>query len=355
MPSLTDDTRRALSRAARNLLCDCGGFAPGDEVVIYREDARYGWYDAAVADAVAQEAARMGIAVHLTDTLPPTDKPDTALAGVLASPANIVYFARIGDQDRFGAAGAAGRRVMVYARNAADLASAYGQVPHQAMRAFKAAVDGVLIRAHQIEITCPAGTRITGSVAQKSATPQDTTVRRFPLGVPAPVSASGFSGRVALYGGLTPTGNRAYDPAVLPLKEPLFANVDQGRITGFDGPADQVAEVTAHYTRLADVFGLDPFVVHSWHAGMHPGCPFFDPMDDSRDYWSNTVFSNPRLLHFHTCGTEPPGEISWNLVDATVCIDGVPLWDAGSLKPRAFGALSTCLEAYPTLEDLFPT
>ncbi|MEC3861756.1 hypothetical protein VK792_10700 [Mesobacterium sp. TK19101] len=354
MQHLADDTRQALSRAARNLLCDCGGFAPGDELLIYREDARHGWYDAAVADAVAQEAARMGIAVRLTDAPPPAATPDPAVAGVLASPANIVYFARIGDQDRFGAAGAAGRRVMVYARNAADLASPFGQVPHQAMRAFKAAVDGVLIRAQQIEITCPAGTRITGSVAQKTATPQDTTIRRFPLGVPAPVSATDFSGRVALVGGLTPTGNRAYDPAVLALQAPLFAHVEQGRITGFDGPEDQVAKVTAHYTALAEAFGLDPFVVHSWHAGLHPGCPFFDAMDDSRDYWSNTVFSNPRLLHFHTCGTEPPGEISWNLVDATVRVDGAPLWDAGVLKPRGFGALSACLDAYPVLRDLFP-
>lgn len=94
-------------------------------------------------------------------------------------------------------------------------------------------------------------------------------------------------------------------------------------------------------------------MVHSWHAGLHPGCRFFAAEGSDRDYWSNTVFSSPRVLHFHTCGATAPGEISWNLVDATVTVDGVPLWQAGTLRPRAFAALTAVLDAHPALGALF--
>lgn len=158
---------------------------------------------------------------------------------------------------------------------------------------------------------------------------------------------------MALSDSLTPTGNRCYAPAVLPLENTVFALFEEGRITGFDGPAPEVARIRAHYRAVADSFGIEPFTVHSWHAGIHPGCPFYDPGAGDRDYWSNSVFSSPRLLHFHTCGTTAPGEIAWNLVDATVLVDGTPLWDAGRLMPHAFARTAEALEASPSLSELF--
>ena len=357
--ALSPDTRgldpQALEQAVRNLLCECGGFNAGEDLVICREDAGHGWYDATVAEAVAQEAARLGLNVTLRDAPPPDAPQPEEITALIASEASIVYFARIGDQDRFGAAGAAGRRVMVYARNAGDLASDFGRAPHGAMRALKTAVDQVLQSAERIEITCGNGTAMAGRVAPQPGNPADTTVRRFPLGVPAPVAAAGFSGRVALVDSLTPTGNRSYDPPVLPIAGLVFAVVEQGRIQGFEGPAPDVAAIEAHYAHVGDLFGIDPWVVHSWHAGLHPGCPFFPAEGRDRDYWSNTVFSNPRLLHFHTCGTAAPGEISWNLVDASVTLDGVPLWQQGVMRPRNFAPLRESLAEHPALQALFPT
>ena len=52
--------------------------------------------------------------------------------------------------------------------------------------------------------------------------------------------------------------------------------------------------------------------------------------------WAQTVFANPRVLHFHTCGTGPPGEICWMVIDPTVTIDGVALWENGRLHPDRF-------------------
>lgn len=343
----------ALAEGARNLLCNCAGFGPGDEVVICREDARHGWYDASLAPAVATEARRLGLAVRLVDVPAPDDMGCHGLPDELTEARNVVFFARIGDHDRFGAAGG-GRRVMVYARTPADLASEFGRTLHEAMSRLKQAVDGVLFAADVIEITCPRGTAVRGAVGRAPGPVPDVTVRRFPLGVPAPVPAAGFSGRVALARNLTPTGNRAYRPPVLPLSAPVTAEIEGGRIAGFHGAPDAVAAIEAHYRHVAGLFGIDPFTVHSWHAGLHPGCRFVDDDGRDSDLWSNSVFSSPRLLHFHTCGTEAPGEISWNIVDATVRVDGKALWLDGRLRPAAFPSLAACIARHDALAALFP-
>ncbi|WP_158971416.1 hypothetical protein [Chachezhania sediminis] len=352
---MQDGSRPAdLTAAARNLLVDCAGLGAGDPLVVCVEAAEHGWYDDAVADAVAQAAADMGMSVRQCVAGPPEADQPAEVEALLASDSNIVFFARVGDQGRFdGHVG--GRRVMVYARNAADLGSAFGQVPHTAMQGFKAAVNRVLFGAAEIRITCPNGTDITGHPPRGTELEEatDVTTRRFPLGVPAPVPADGFRGQVALTGSLTPTGNRHYDPASLALDGTVMAQLDGGRITGFDGTADQVARICAHYAHVANLFGLEPFAVHSWHAGIHPGAPFFDPAGQDPDYWSNNVFCSPRLLHFHTCGTSAPGEIAWNLIDASVHVDGEPLWLDGRMRPQAFAPLAECLAREPELAALF--
>lgn len=343
MDSRPSPAPEKLSQAARNLLCDCAGLAPGDDVVICHEPPEYGWYDAGIPGAVAAEAEALGLKVRQALAMPPDRDQPPELAALLASTANVIFFARIGDQGRFDG-GAAGRRVMVYARDVQTLASEFGRVPHATMTALKRAVDAVLFSAAEIEITCPAGTHMTGHAPGSAAAPADVTTRRFPLGVPAPLPADGFSGRVALTRALTSTGNRALDTPVVPLGDTVLAQVDRGRITGFEGVAADVARIRDQYDAVAARFGIEPFIVHSWHAGIHTGCPFFDVSGQDPEYWSNTVFSSPRMLHFHTCGRAAPGEISWNVVDPTVRVDGTPLWTGGRFTP----------EAFPSLAGLYP-
>ncbi|MCR8550552.1 hypothetical protein M4578_22240 [Salipiger sp. P9] len=344
---------QALTEAARNLLLDCAGLVPGDRAVICVEDAADRWYDAATPFAVAEEAARLGIAVTFCAVRPPQEAQAAEVDALLAGPETVIFFARLGDQGRFAAA-EAGRRVMVYARNAADFASPFGQVPYRVTHAVKQAVDRILLSAGQIEILCPNGTRLTGRAAGDSpASPPDVTTLRFPLGVPAPVPAAGFSGEIVLTDSLTPTGNRAYATPVLLLETPVVAQIENGRIAGFEGAARDVGAIRAHHERVGELFGIDPYVVHSWHAGLHPGCRFFPPVGRDRDYWSNTVFSSPRLLHFHTCGTAPPGEISWNIMDATVRVDGVPLWSAGRLHVAHFPELAGAAASDARLAALY--
>lgn len=339
-----------LIEGARNLLLNCAEFHPGDEVLICREDAGHGWYDAAAAEAVALEAVRLGLSVRMINVAAPGDGAQALADAAIGPGTNIVYFARIGDQGRFAEQMHGAQQVMVYARTARALASDFGRMDYRATRALKQAVDAVLFAAEEIQITCPLGTSVTGSaVGQGDAAPADVTVRRFPLGVPAPVPAVQFQGRVAVAGALTPTGNRAYSPAVLPLAQMVMAEIGDGRVHGFDGPGAVVDAVRGHYTHVAGLFGIDPWVVHSWHAGLHAGCPFVADDGHDSDWWSNTFFSSPRVLHFHTCGSAAPGEISWNVIDPTVTVDGRALWRDGALHLKNFAQTAQCLTDWPQL------
>ena len=114
-----------------------------------------------------------------------------------------------------------------------------------------------------------------------------------------------------------------------------------------------IAAVEAHYADVADRFGLDAYNIDSWHAGFHPlmayeGSATADPLR-----WSGTAFQHQRILHFHTCGTGPPGEICWMILDPTVLIDGVALWENGQLHPERFETTGRVLDAFPELAAAF--
>ena len=104
-----------------------------------------------------------------------------------------------------------------------------------------------------------------------------------------------------------------------------------------------------HFDHVAELCGIEPMFVHSWHAGIHPGCAFDGAASDSFERWSGSAFGNPRLLHFHTCGQEPPGQISLNILDPTLEIDGTPLWQAGRLHPERLADSPGILAAYPEI------
>jgi len=344
-----------LAAGCRNMLVNCAGLNSGDRVLIVQEDAALGWYDTEMAAAVADVARDLGASV----TVLAVQGPEVEAEAVRVDEASadhdcIVYLARLGDMDRFEASTDGKTRVMSYARNAGMLASRYGTTEHQAFLDLKETVNDVLLGAGRIAVTCPLGTdfsgEVGGNVRENSA---DVSVRRFPMGVPQAVLAQGFSGRVALARYLTPTGSQPYEPAALAIAEPVYALVESGRIAGFEGDADTVAAVRAHYKFVSEKFGIDPDAIHSWHAGIHPACAYEGDAARDPDHWSNTVFTNPRFLHLHTCGAYPPGEICWMVLDHTVEVDGRNLWDRGRLRTDTFDSVAACLEKWPVLKDLF--
>ncbi|MDH3667632.1 MAG: hypothetical protein OEN23_11950 [Paracoccaceae bacterium] len=320
-----------LDAGVRNLVSGCAEVKAGQRVLVVAEDPALGWYDDAAPRAVARAARAIGAEVAVLPVGGPSEQPP-GLAAALADVDVAIFFAQLGDQDRFTGDDAGPIRVMSYARTADALASPYGRRDHGEMLRVKRAVDELLSQATEITIRCPLGTHMKGTPGRGSPDgAADIAIRRFPMCVPTPVSAQRFSGRVVLAEPLTSTGSQVYDPPWLAIPEPVTAEVENGRIAAFRGAPEVVARIEAHYASVAERFGIDADVVHSWHAGIHDACAPACARDANPDLWSNSIFGNPNYLHFHTCGDYPPGEICWMVAAPTIAADDRVVWREGAL------------------------
>lgn len=339
----------------RNLLANCAQARPGERLLIAYEPEDHGYFDADVRNFVATGATEHGLAITLVNVgfeFSRTDLPDS-LAHQIADFDIVVFLSRLGDQLRFSDLPIGPRYVVCFALNGHLLGSAFGSADYRAFCQIKDAVDRYIFAATDVVLTCPAGTNVTGCVPEGAAKPSDTTSLRFPLSVFSPVPAAQFSGRVALGQFLTGTGSRYYSGYTVEFENPVFAMLENGRLAGFDGSQDDVAKANAHYDRVAELFQIDRNFVHSWHAGIHPGCGF--PWDIRQNYerWGGSAFGNPRVLHFHTCGAYAPGEISWNVFDPTIEISGERIWDAGHFHLERLPSGQEILNDFQDVADVF--
>lgn len=345
----------AVLAGANNLLTDCAGMHSGETLLVMHEDATLGYYGPGLAEAVMEAAARMGVraTAHQIPFDPDVDAPPAELRRAMLAVDRTLFLARMGDQLRFNADLASVRPIVCYALDRAMLGSLFGRAPYRAFVELKARVDAALAGASTIRVTCPLGTDFSGPGVAFPAASGDVTVARFPLSVFTPAPAAAYRGRVAQAGFLVGTGSRYYQPYGAALRDVLFIEFDSNRITGFEGNADDVETARQHYSFVADRFGIERDFVHSWHAGIHPGCAFAGQAGESLERWSGAAFGNPRLLHFHTCGAYAPGEICWNVVDPTVSVDGIAMWENGRLHPERVPGGSEILAAYPDVAAAF--
>ncbi|ABD56871.1 hypothetical protein [Jannaschia sp. CCS1] len=337
---------------ARNLLLNCAQVRAGQSLLIAYEPARFGYFDEEAVVCVAQEARDLGLHVRTCDVGFKATKPhlSTILLDQMRHADIVIFFARLGDQLRFCEMPAGKTIITSFAATTELLGSGFGTGHYGAFSALKAAVDKALANASDVRLTCENGTDVRGTPRPNGT---ETSVTRFPLSVFAPIPAQDFSGRVAMAGFLTGTGSRYYAPYNLDLDGPLFAYLDNGRLTRFEGSAQAVRHANDHYDRVAERFDLDRNAIPSWHAGIHPGCGFPWDMADHPERWGGTAFGNPRIAHFHTCGSDAPGEISWNVIDPTITLDGVPMWDNGTFHAHRIPGGAAILARYPDVADMF--
>ncbi|WP_146343842.1 hypothetical protein [Falsiphaeobacter marinintestinus] len=343
------------SDGVRNMLQNCGKAQPGQHLLVAFEPESHGYYDQKVVDLVSAEAAKMGLTVSRLDVGFDPHRPAMSqqLSKRIIDADIVVFLARLGDQLRFSEMPQGTTIINSYTLNAHLLQSTFASAHYDAFVALKTAVDRCIARSDQITVTCPAGTAFEGKSDLKGASAVDTTLRRFPMSVFSPVPAAEFSGKVALGGFLTGTGSRYYDKYTVEFDGQVFAIFENGRLSGFEGAPHDTAKANAHYDRVSSLFEIDRNFVHSWHAGIHPGCGF--PWALQQDYlqWGGAAFGNPRVLHFHTCGAYAPGEISWNVFDPTIEIDGVRLWDHGRFRADRLEEGPGILDRYRCAAEVF--
>ena len=354
MTTATAEHDAALDLGARNLLLGCAQARPGESLLIVEEDSALGYYGAGLAEAIAGTAASLGLSVRIAAVpfQPEIDELPTWLLADMAPAEHVLFLARLGDQLRFQALPTGLRPIVSYVLDTAMLASPLGTCAYAGFVGLKTAIDRMFAAAHDIRITCERGTDLRGHV--ENARPgADVSVRRFPMTVFSPIGTRHFTGRVAVAHCLAGTGARYYRPYGVRLQTTLSATIDGNRITGWEGEPADVARAKAQYRHVADRFGIDPDYVHSWHAGIHPGCAYSQPAYENFERWSGGAFGNPRLLHFHTCGASAPGEICWNILDPTITVDGEAIWERGTIRTDRIAGASDILAEHPAMEAVF--
>ena len=245
---------------------------------------------------------------------------------------------------------------MSYVRNIDSLCSLFASTNYEEMQRFKDVINKIIFDADNIEISCPLGTNLKGTIDKKNINQnKDTSVVRFPVVVPSPILAKNFSGEVVLDGYLTSTGSKVYEPISLKIESPVTATILNGKIANLNGEKKVVEKIEKHYETVSKIFNIDHDIVHSWHAGINPGIHYSNSVEENPDRWSNTIFPSPKYLHFHTCGNYAPGEICWMIANHNIKIDNVPLWENGILKVDSFDETIQHLQNSSDLRNLYNT
>ena len=348
------DETKLISKACENLLINCANLSKSEKLIILSEKEELGWYKKDLSEVVYNFAKNFGLKVDLLEVAQPQNDSRDKIIELIDKYDCALFFARIGDQDRFENNIYKTKRVMSYVKDKSSLISAFGTTSNQAMLEIKKIINNLIINSEKIEITCPLGTFVQGKIDnQFKDLNTEVSVNRFPVVVHAPILASNFSGKVVLANYLTPTGSKVYIPECIKLDKPITANLDSGKILGFDGDKNIVRKAEEHYKYVSDLFSIDKNVVHSWHAGIHPGIKYNNSIHENPDRWSNTVFASPKFLHFHTCGNYAPGEICWMILNHTVKIDGEKLYENGVLKVKSFQQIIDCINKWEDLKILY--
>lgn len=345
-------TKNEAHTGAYNLLVNCAGAQAGQRLLIVRESPDLGYFDGGLAPCIADAARSMGLRVSTMDVpfMPEAPELPAALCARMEDVDITLFLARLGDQLRFTAMPDS-RAIVCFAVTEGLLGSAFGTGDHGAFSALKNLVNRHLAKARHVHVTCPLGSDFHGCPDMGDIA--DTSVLRFPVSVFAPVPGVQFSGTVALPGFLAGTGSRYYKEYLLRFTAPVLAHFTAGQLTHFTGAPGDVASADRHYDTISTRYGIERNRVHSWHAGIHPGCAFGWDALENMERWSGVAFGNPRILHLHTCGADAPGEISWNMIDPTIAIDGVKVWDEGRFYPERLEGGGEILAAHPMVAALF--
>lgn len=340
-----------------NLLFNCIEANAGEALAIIKELGDDHYYSSSLADVIAEHAQNRALDVDIVRVPFAEDASDIPadVSRAMATVDHTLFLARIGDQVRFTRLDGDGTKTMCYALDERSFASPYCSADYRFFVRLKSLVNSAIFGEKTVVITCPSGTNLVGLSPPDPGDDSidDVSIRRFPLTVFRPVAGRSFSGRVALSKWLCPTGSRYYHPDSVLIDGVVYALIEKGRIVDFEGDPNEVQKIRRHYDFVAQKFGIDGSIMHSWHAGIHPQNGYSGAAVDNLARWSGSAFGNPRYLHLHTCGDYAPGEICVSVFDPTVSVDGVDMWRDGQLTFADTPEVRELQAEYPGMRDLF--
>ena len=167
-----------------------------------------------------------------------------------------------------------------------------------------------------------------------------------------PLNCLEVSGQLVLDRFLMSTSINNFEHSIVPLAEPVFANIEHSRIVGFEGNQNLVSQIEQQYERVGSMTGGDPFAVNSWHTGMYPKTFYSSDPNQNIQRWGDLAFASPRYTHFHTCGTAP-GNIASATFDATITFDDEVFWNKGRLAFLDRPDLQALLKEYPSAPNAY--
>lgn len=349
--------RDAMKAGIDNLLFNCMEAGKGQSLLIISERDRGDYYSGTLANVIAAHARARELNVEIVSApfVEDTTRLPDNISAAMESADNTLFLSRIGDQLRFTNLIGKGTKTICYALDEDSFRTAFCSADHRFFVALKHLVNSAIWGERKITLTCPSGTHLVGTSPPDAGTDDmdDVTMNRFPMTVFRPVPAKSFSGTVALTRWLCATGSRFYQPDSVLVDGVVYAEIESGRITAFDGDSSEVSKVQEHYDYVAQKYAIERDVVHSWHAGFHPQNGYSGLAIENLTRWSGSAFGNPRYLHFHTCGDFAPGEICISVFDPTVTVDGIDLWRRGKFVFAETPQVQALMDRYPGIRELY--
>ncbi len=321
-----------LLNGAHNLLCNCAGGKAGDRVLVAGETGPDPYFEPELVQLIGEAAARLDMKPLCMLTEPPksaTDFPKEITEAMQDADVSI-FLSRLGDRVRFVPIQSRGSKVMCYTLTRKHLSSAFGTMDFTVTEFVLERLVETISGASGYRIRTGDGTDLVGELSagegQCNLIPFSLLV--FPTMIFPPIRFRNLNGQLMISRFTLSSSTRAFEDSVLMVSSPVRVSVEDGLMTEFHGATEMVGAFRSQCERAAALTGGDPCRLNSWHTGINPNT-FYDrdPYADL-ERWGTVAFGSPRYTHIHAAGHEP-GDISIQLIDASISFDGELLWKDG--------------------------
>ena len=327
-------TSEDIERGADNLLQNCLGLEKGQELLIINEYSPF--VEREVCELYERKAKQLGAKIHVlwTDRVPGPEHLPSCVVKAFENAEKTLFNHQIGGMLRLLPIGGTGLKVFNFATTATILGSRFCTSPYGLWVEILKALQSKLNQVQTWQITTPHGTDLKAQTTERERNPKQTSegfsLRTFPIGTHKPFSMEKAHGTLAIRW-LSPSGVHQFEPAGIRLDDTVSAAIEAGRMTDFDGPKSEIHKLKNYLEMIGEKVQKDPYIVNSWHGGIHPLAysPYTDT--DSLEAWMFIAHNNPRIAHFHIVGDIMPGEMSAPVIDPTVIADGNVYWKNGEL------------------------